>query len=67
MNFIKSLGSRKFLLTLAGTIIIFLKGIGVIAIEDDNLWQLIASIAAFVGIEGAADIVGRWRNTNISE
>lgn len=67
MDFIKSLASRKFLLTLAGTIIIFLKGIGILSIEDDNLWQLIASIAAFVGVEGAADIVGRWRNTNISE
>lgn len=58
------LTSRKFLLTVAGCFIVLLKGLGVIAIEDDNLWQLLAAVLGFVGVEGAADIVGRWKQTD---
>ena len=61
---LERLTSRKFLLTVAGCLVVLLKGLGVVAIEDENLWQLLAALGAFVGVEGMADIVSRWQNAD---
>jgi len=66
MNSLKErLTSRKFLLTVLGAVIILLASLGIVPIEDDNAWQLIAILMGYAGIEGASDLVGRWRQGRI--
>lgn len=60
-DFLARLTSRKFLVTVLGAVIILLSGLDVIPLADDNAWQLIAILLTYVGIEGAADLVSRWR------
>ena len=57
--------SRKFLVTLLGAVVVLLASLGIVPIEDDNAWQLIAILMGYAGIEGAADLAGRWRQGQI--
>jgi len=66
MDFVDRLKSRKFLLSLLGVFFVLLKAAGVIDPTDDNLWQLIAIVLGYVGVEGSVDLVARWRDAKLA-
>jgi hypothetical protein len=59
------LTSRKFLLALGGAVTILLANLGLIPLEDDGAWHLIAIIMGHAGIEGASDLVFAWRKGHL--
>lgn len=65
-DFKQRLTSRKFLLTLAGSVAILLKIVGVLPADNTELWQLIAALMGYIGIEGAKDLVSAWRQGNLT-
>lgn len=65
-DFKKRLTSRKFLLTVAGSLAILLKIVGVLPAGNTELWQLIAAAMGYAGIEGGKDIVSAWRQGKLS-
>lgn len=60
-DLMKILGGRKFVLSTAGLIVISLKLFGVVHADDSTLWQFLALLLAYLGVEGGADIVSRWK------
>lgn len=70
-NILIKFTSRKFIISLVGLVIVTLSAslasTGDIVISDDNLWQVIALILGYLGVEGAADIVRSWREAAIKE
>jgi len=53
--------SRKFLLTALGALLLALNASLDLGIDRETIWQIVALIAGFVGVEGAADIIARIR------
>ncbi|MBI1729825.1 hypothetical protein HYR53_04320 [Candidatus Acetothermia bacterium] len=68
MNSFKNrLTSRKFLITLMGALVVLLSNSGVILLDDNNAWQLIAILLSYLGIEGAADVASAWRRGQLPQ
>jgi hypothetical protein len=59
------LKSRKFLLALASALVILLKGLGVVDFRDDAVWQLIAIVLGWIGVEGVVDFVRALRQYTV--
>lgn len=57
--------SRKFLLALCGSVVVLLKGLGVLNLDDESLWQMVTLILGWIGVEGAADVVRHWRTLSV--
>ena len=64
-SFYERLTSRKFLITLLGAVVVLLSNLGVIPLNDNNAWQLIAILLSYLGVEGAADVASAWRHGQI--
>lgn len=57
----EKLKSRKFILAVVSAVIILLKGLNVINLDDDSVWQLIIIVLGWIGVEGAADVIRALR------
>jgi uncharacterized membrane protein len=66
-SFKERLTSRKFLITLLGAVVMLFSNLGVIPLNDNNAWQLIAILLSYLGIEGAADIASAWRRGQLPQ
>ena len=58
-KFADSLLTRKFLLALVGAVVVFGNAFWNWGISDDQVWQILTPVLAFIGVEGAADLKER--------
>lgn len=58
-KFADSLLTRKFLLALVGAVVVFGNAFWNWGISDDQAWQILTPVLAFIGVEGAADLKER--------
>lgn len=50
-----------------GALVVLLSNSGVILLDDNNAWQLIAILLSYLGIEGAADVASAWRRGQLPQ
>lgn len=60
-DFKERLSSRKFLLTVAFGLLVIANKAFEFGISDSDLDQLFSAVLAFIGFEGAADVVKSYR------
>lgn len=53
---LSSMLTRKFLLAAVAAIVVFGNAMWNWGITDDQVWQILTPLLAFIGVEGAADI-----------
>lgn len=54
-QFLSSLLTRKFLLALVGAVVVFGNAMWGWGINEEQVWQILTPLLAFIGVEGAAD------------
>lgn len=53
------LSSRKFLSAVVGAIVVFGNHYWNWGLTEEQVWQVLTPLLAFIGVEGAADVRGR--------
>jgi hypothetical protein len=59
MEFLKSLLSRKFLLSLVAAFVAFGNAMWDWELSQEQVWAILVPLLGFIGVEGIADIKGR--------
>lgn len=54
-RFLGSLLTRKFLLAIVSAVVVFGNAMWNWGIADEQVWQILTPLLAFIGVEGAAD------------
>lgn len=56
---LKRFASRKFIASLVGAIVVFGNGVGWWKLDTTEVWQVLAPLLAYIGVEGVADLKER--------